>query len=600
MKLIRRLIHALAVGASALLLMQGAAISASAAPAAATTTTMPATTAAPPQTTRSAEAQVVSVSSEEYLTFLDDTEPMKKYYDEMAARREVYDEETDMTAFFAEAQYKFHDAFGTALTDEIGKGVMITVLIVLILLSLLWACTGHKTYPFFASLLIFLLMNGLSIAELICAATGADTKLFTAVPIWLNTVVFLLSAGLIFFCFKRRRFSAFIMMMTCTLPPVLIAGWFVLRERYVNAYAVWLGYRKTLLSGADAENAEATLAILTVILFAFSIGIAAIISLLGAKFRKPFLMIASSLSCGVFAGYLLSSMISKSSKITVLTCLAMGLLVLGGFLVQLYIGRGFLERKKQPAPSPVGGDDLIQTDGDDALDPFPHSDFAVQPAPFPQPDFGQQPDFAPQPDFAQQSGFPQQPDFGQQPEFAPQPAPFPEQQRTPAPVPEIPAPAPVPVPDLPLPAAPRPAFCTNCGSPLEPDAVFCTNCGLRAGADAPESSAAQIPETEPYEPDPIRDAFTDPFTGEAEKPAPAPAEPAPEAESAERPAANQESRRSREAAGSQQTVRETERTGGPVIHMGGKKPEETGLKLHFEKKEQKTSTGDDVFDKGDF
>ena len=598
MKLFRKLTQILAVGASALILTQGAAFSVSAdtVPTGTTTSRVMTTTSTTTTTTTTAALTVTTANgraipattaahvsnanasrsavSEDYLTFLDDSEPMKKYYDEIASHKEVYDADTDMAAFFAEAQYKFHDAFGTALTDYIGKGVMITILIVLILLSLLWGCTGHKSYPFFSSLLLFLLMNGLSAAELICAATGADTKFFTAVPIWLNTAVFVLSAGLIFFCFKRRRFSAFIMMMTCTFPPVLLGSWFILRERYVNAYSVWLGYRQTLLSDAEPIDAGATLTVLTIILFAFSIGIAAIISLLGARFRKPFLMIASSLSCGAFAGYLLGSLITGSSKLSVLTYLAMGLLILGCFLVQLYIGHGFLEKKKkQPAPSPVGGQDMMLNVPDGQPEPMP----------FPAPSF-------PQVDFPQPVPAPQ---FGEEiPQYEADTPPYePVIPQTEPEIPQTEPEFPQTEPVIPQPAVPQASFCTNCGAKLDPDALFCTSCGFRIGADAPQEPDS---EPAPQDSDALRNVFTDPFTGEAEKPAPEPEIPA---APAERPASNQESRRNRENTNQQHSA---DNQDTPALRMGGIRKEETGLKLHFDKKEQKTSTGDDVFDKDEF
>ncbi len=572
MKLFRKLFGVLAAGLSAVILMHGAA---------ADITPPPLDTPAP--TSNSSTQQI---EYEEALTFLDDTEPMQNFYKEIDARTDAYDESTDIGKFFAEAQYKFHDAFGTALTEEIGKTTMIIILIAVILLSMVWASTGHKSYPIFASLLLFLLMNGLSIAELICAATGGETAVFKAVPVWLNAVVFLLSAVVVFFCFKRRRFSAFITMTVCTLPLTMLGGWLILREQIVNAYAVWLGYRPSLPNIADSESAGTTLTVLAIIFFSFSIGLSVILSLLGAKFKKPFLMVATSLTFGSLAGYLLAALITKTSKLSLMSYLAMGLLVLGGFLLQLYIGHGFLEQKAQKKAASVRAEE------------FPPQEAYA-------PDFGPQNGFAPAPgaDAYPAPAAPSFPGNHAAEPFAPsvqQPAypSYPEQSAAPE--------EPAAVPFAEAPAEPKAAFCTVCGEPMDPDAVFCTSCGAKKGSNAPQPAPSQpeAPQSESPAAEPETEnasepsAFTDPFTGLPEQPAPE--SPLPKIPDEPKDVSNQFSRSMREKA--RQAEQDSAGAGGPVIRMGTGEPkpeDETGLVLHFEKKQKKTSTGEDVFDQDD-
>lgn len=255
------------------------------------------------------------------------------------AQPESLDGQTDFSAGFSRAVYSFGDETGRRLTEQTGSTLMIVLVIAVILLSQVWCCTGHKSYPVFSALLLLCGLNAVSIAELVCMLTGQKTDIFAGIPLWTKLALLGISLALAVFCFLWRRMSAFLMLFSALLPLTALGGWLIFRSRIISAYAQAYGFRQT----ADAAASESALYLTAGMLAAFSIGLALLIAVPGTRFKKQFLMICTPLSFGLRSGYLLTALILGTCRPSGLTWLAAALLALGGLLLQIYLGRGFAE-----------------------------------------------------------------------------------------------------------------------------------------------------------------------------------------------------------------------------------------------------------------
>ena len=264
------------------------------------------------------------------------------------AQPEAADETADFTAAFSRAACDYGDTLGKSASAETGSTVMVILVTAVILLSLVWGCTAHRSYPVFSALLLLCGINALSIAELVCRLTGADSAAFAGIPLWCKLTLLCISLILAAFCFIWRRMSAFLMMFSSAFPLTLLTGWLLLRSRILQAYAAANGYRRSFSGIADAAQADRSLTFLIGTLAAFAIGLALAAAVLGTRYRKPALMIAAPLSFGLRGGYLLTALIFGTCRPFALTWLAAALFALGGFVCQLYMGHGMLEHAKQP------------------------------------------------------------------------------------------------------------------------------------------------------------------------------------------------------------------------------------------------------------
>ncbi len=318
---------------------------------------------------------------------------------------ESLDESADFSAGFHRAVFDYGDETGRALAAQTGEPVMNVLMAAAILLSLIWCCTGHKTYPFFSALLLLCGLNAVSIAELICRMTGQKTDVFAGIPLWAELVLLCISLALAVFCFLWRRMSAFLMLFVSALPLTALGSWLLFRTGIIADYAQAYGCRQT----ADAAAAESSMYLRLGMLAALALGTALLIAVPGTRFKKPFLMIVPPLSFGLRGGYLLTALIFGTGKPSALTWLAAALLALGGLVFQTYLGHGFSEHDGAAVSD---GTDGRFPDGEVPQETYIDGDFyGAEPAPAfpPEPPAPVQPEparFAPVPESAGDPPFP--------------------------------------------------------------------------------------------------------------------------------------------------------------------------------------------------